>query len=254
MNDMAPSLAVRQRPAQFTQEEWGLRVELAAAYRLTALNGWVDGVATHISARIPGEETFLLNPFGLLFSEVTASNLVKIDIDGNILSESEHSINPTGFVIHSAVHEARPDVGCVIHLHTDEAIAVACLEEGLLPLNQTAMLICDQIAYHDYEGVSVDRAERERLGIHLGQRNFMILRNHGPLTVGATIGQAFCRMAALQRACAIQVKTLAMGRPIHSFAAEARARTAEFGETIKHTLSWAAFRRELDRITTDYMA
>jgi ribulose-5-phosphate 4-epimerase/fuculose-1-phosphate aldolase len=253
MNDMAPSFTVRQRPSQFTQEEWGLRVELAAAYRLTALNGWGDGIANHISARIPGEGSFLLNPFGVLFSEITASNLVKIDSDGNILCESEYRINPTGFVIHSAVYEARPDVGCVIHLHTDESIAVACLDEGLLPLNQTAMLICDQIAYHDYEGVSVDRAERARLGVNLGQRNFMILRNHGPLTVGAAIGPAFCRMAALQRACAIQVMTLSMGRPIRSFAAEARTRTSEFGETVTHTLSWAAFRRELDRVTTDYM-
>lgn len=250
---MAPSLAVQKRASQFTEEEWNLRVELAAAYRLVALNGWVDGVATHISARLPGEEAFLLNPFGLLFSEVTASNLVKIDIDGNILSESEHPINPTGFVIHSAVHEARPDVGCVMHLHTDEAVAVSCLEEGLLPLNQTAMLICDQLAYHDYEGVSIDQSERERLGAHLGQKNFMMLRNHGPLTTGQTVGQTFCRMAALQRACAIQIKTLSMGRPIQTYAPEARARTAEFGEKITFNFSWTAFKRDLDRITTDYM-
>jgi ribulose-5-phosphate 4-epimerase/fuculose-1-phosphate aldolase len=254
MNRMAPTLAVKSRASQVTNEEWDLRVELAAAYRLAALNGWVDGVATHISARLPGEETFLINPFGLLFSEVTASNLVKIDIDGNILSETEHPVNAAGFVIHSAVHEARPDVGCVMHLHTDAGVAVSCLDEGLLPLSQSAMLICDQVAYHEYEGVSIDLGERKRLGEHLGQQNLMILRNHGTLTVGETVGQAFCRMAALEKVCAIQVMTLSMGRPIRSVTPESRERSAEFGRGIKNVLLWAALRRDLDRVTTDYMA
>jgi ribulose-5-phosphate 4-epimerase/fuculose-1-phosphate aldolase len=251
---MASSLAVRSRAPQFTPEEWDLRVELAAAYRLAALNGWVDGVATHISARLPGEETFLINPFGLLFQEVTASNLVKIDINGNVLSETEHPVNAAGFVIHSAVHEARPDVGCVMHLHTDEGVAVSCLDEGLLPISQSAMLICDQVAYHEYEGVSIDLGERKRLGQHLGDKDFLILRNHGLLTAGATVGAAFCRMAALQKVCAIQVMTLSMGRPIRSVTPESKERSAEFGRGIKNVLAWAAFRRELDRVTTDYMA
>jgi len=251
---MTSSLAVKSRASQVTREEWDLRVELAAAYRLAALNGWVDGVATHISARLPGEETFLINPFGLLFSEVTASNLVKIDIDGNVLSETEHPVNKAGFVIHSAVHQARQDVGCVMHLHTDDGVAVSCLEEGVMPISQSAMLICDQIAYHEYEGVSFEIGERERLASHLGDRNFLMLRNHGTLTAGETVGQAFCRMAALEKVCAIQVKTLAMGRPIGSVTPESRQRSAEFGLGIKNVLAWAAFRRELDRVTTDYMA
>lgn len=254
MKPMDRSLSARDRAPQFTQQEWDLRVELAAAYRLAAMKGWADGVATHISARIPGQEVFLINPFGLLFEEVTASNLVKLDLEGNVLQETEHSINRAGFVIHSAIHEARPDVGCVMHLHTDEGVAVSALEEGLLPITQSAMLVCDQIAFHDYEGVSVDLEERERLGEHLGDRNFLMLRNHGLLTVGATVGHAFCRMAALQKACRIQVMTLAMGRPVGSVSPEARRRTAEIGGAMKYLVTWKAFRRELDRVTTDYQA
>jgi ribulose-5-phosphate 4-epimerase/fuculose-1-phosphate aldolase len=249
---MAPTLAVRSRASQYTEEEWALRVELAAAYRLAAINRWVDGIATHISARIPGQETFLINPFGLLFSEVTASNLIKLDLEGNILEETEHQVNLPGFVIHSAVHEARPDVGCVMHLHTDEGVAVSCLEEGLMPISQSAMLLCDQVAYHDYEGVSIELDERKRLGEHLGDRDFMILRNHGLLTAGATVGHAFCRMAALQKVCEIQVKTLSMGRPIGAVTPESRQRSSEFGKRITYVLGWKAMRRELDRVTTDY--
>ena len=251
---MAATLAAGNRPSRYSQEEWDLRVELAAAYRLAAMNGWVDGVATHISARIQGRDDFLINPFGLLFQEVTASNLVKVDGDGDIVEETEHSINPAGFIIHSAVHEARPDVGCVMHLHTDEGVAVAALEDGLMPLTQSAMLICDQVAYHEYEGVSVDIEERQRLGEHLGERNFLILRNHGLLTAGATVGHAFCRMAALQKACRVQVMTLAMGQPIRSIRPESRQRTAEVGAAMKYLITWNAWRRELDRVTTDYRA
>jgi ribulose-5-phosphate 4-epimerase/fuculose-1-phosphate aldolase len=252
MNKMASLLA--SRAPRFTQEEWDLRCELAAAYRLAALNGWVDGVATHISARIPGEETFLINPFGLLFPEVTASNLVKVDIEGNIVQETEHSINPAGFIIHSAVHEARPDVGCVMHLHTDEGVAVSCLEDGLMPISQSAMLICDEVAYHDYEGVSTDLDERRRLGEHLGEQNFLMLRNHGLLTAGVTVGLAFCRMAALQKACQVQVMALSMGRPIGAVTPESRQRSAEVGKRTTYTITWNALRRGLDRVTTDYMA
>lgn len=249
---MASNLAVQDRPSRYSQEEWELRIELAAAYRLAAMKGWVDGVATHISARIPGREDFLINPFGLLFSEVTASNLVKVDADGNIVEDTEFGINGPGFIIHSAVHQARPDVGCVMHLHTNEGVAVAALEVGLMPITQTAMLICDQIAYHEYEGVSVDLDERKRLGLHLGEKNLLILRSHGLLTAGEKVGHAFCRMAALQKACEIQVMTLAMGWPIRAVSAESRKVTAKVGAAMTYLITWNAWCRELDRITTDY--
>jgi ribulose-5-phosphate 4-epimerase/fuculose-1-phosphate aldolase len=252
---MTSSIGTVRTASLMTEAEWQTRVDLAAAYRLVAMNGWVDGTATHISARIPGEEAFLLNPYGMLFSEVTASNLVKIDIEGNILRESAYPINPAGFVVHSAVHMARPDAGCVMHLHTDEGIAVSCLAEGLLPLNQTAMLVADFLAYHEYEGVSLEFGERERLGANLGKRNLMILRNHGTLTLGVNVGEAYCRMALLQRACAIQVMILSMGRAIQPTAPEARARSSEVGKRIAVPATdfmWAAHRRQLDRLTTDY--
>jgi ribulose-5-phosphate 4-epimerase/fuculose-1-phosphate aldolase len=248
---MTASLA-KTASDHMSDEEWTTRIELAAAYRLVAMNGWMDGVANHLSARVPGEEAFLINPFGLRFTEVTASNLVKIDIEGNILSPTEYKINPAGFVVHSAVHAARPDAGCVMHLHTSEAVAVSSLEEGLLPLNQNSMLICEHIAYHEFEGVALNLEERERLAADLGDKNFMLLRNHGPLTVGATIGEAYCRMDHLQRCCVMQVMTLSMGRPIRQPSDQVRRRTAELGRRFGDQ-AWAAFRRELDAVTTDYM-
>jgi ribulose-5-phosphate 4-epimerase/fuculose-1-phosphate aldolase len=253
---LAPSAATaKQRRSDISSAEWELRQDLAAAYQLCALNGWTDSIANHISARIPGEETFLINPWGLRFEEVTASNLVKIDLEGNILSETEYSINLAGYVIHSAVHEARPDVGCVLHLHTDNGVAVSCLEEGLLPLSQTSMLVTEQVAYHEWEGVAFELGERERLAEHMGDRNYVILYNHGTLTTGKTVGEAFSRMWRLERACAIQLKVLATGRPIKTFDPEAQERTAAVGRRMgggNTNIEWDAFRRQLDRVTTAY--
>jgi ribulose-5-phosphate 4-epimerase/fuculose-1-phosphate aldolase len=238
-----------------SEAEWAVRVDLAAAYRLAALYGWDDGLATHFSARVPGEETFLINPYGLFFAEVTASNLVKIDLDGNVLAPTRWEVNRAGFVIHGAIHEALADAMCVMHLHTQNGVAVSCLEEGLLPLSQAAMLISDRVAYHSYEGVALDEDERPRLIRDLGEARTMILRNHGTLTVGSSVAAAFHRMFALERACDIQMRILAAGRPISRVSNAAQARTGEFGQVLERTrvdLIWQAHRRALDRVTTDY--
>ncbi len=251
---MTVGLGAAAQPAA-TEEE--ARIDLAAAFRLAAHYGWDDLLATHMSVRTPGEETFLINPFGLMFDEVTASSLVKVDLDGNILSNTPYPVNAAGFTIHSAIHEGRPDVGCVIHLHTEAGIAVSGLEEGLLPLNQNSMLICNEIAYHDYEGVAIDLSERERLQHDLSDRGLMILRNHGTLTVGSTVAAAFTRMFSLERACRLQCATLAQGRKIHLPSADALEKTAAMSNYHRQELntapSWAALRRKLDRMTTDYM-
>lgn len=193
-------------------EEWKIRVDLAAAYRLIAYFGWDDLIFTHLSARVPGpEHHFLLNPYQLMFEEVTASSLVKVDMQGHAVEPTPFITNAAGFTIHSAVHMAREDAQAVIHLHTPDGQAVAAHSEGLLPLTQTAMLIRDEIAYHDYEGVAVDLDERERIIANLGDKNAMILRNHGTLAVGETVGEAFLKIYFLERACQAQIKALVAG-------------------------------------------
>ena len=195
-----------------SEEEWTLRVDLAATYRLVAYYGWDDMIFTHISARVPGpEHHFLINPYGLMFDEITASSLVKIDVDGNKVQDSPYPVNPAGFTIHSALHMNRDDAHCVIHLHSTDGVAVSAQAEGLLPLDQHAMLIAGDIAYHDYEGVALDHDERPRLQRDLGTRNHMILRNHGTLTVGRSVASAFERMYHLERACSMQVRTRMLG-------------------------------------------
>jgi ribulose-5-phosphate 4-epimerase/fuculose-1-phosphate aldolase len=193
-------------------EEWKIRVDLAAAYRLVAYYGWDDLVFTHLSARIPGpEHHFLLNPYNLMFEEVTASSLVKVDMEGRPVNPSPFITNPAGFTIHSAIHMARPDAQAVIHLHTPHGQAVSAHGDGLMPLTQTAMLIRDEVAYHDYEGVAVDLDERGRIVADLGDKGAMLLRNHGTLTVGETVGEAFVRMYFLERACQAQILALSAG-------------------------------------------
>jgi ribulose-5-phosphate 4-epimerase/fuculose-1-phosphate aldolase len=205
-------LPIRHVKADVSTLEWQTRVDLAACYRLVAMYGWDDMIYTHISARIPNTNEYLINAFGLTFDEITASNLVKIDIDGNILDvECPYEINPAGFTIHSAIHEARHDAMCVLHLHTNETIAIASLEEGLLPLSQYSMFALASLSYHDYEGLAVDHEEKLRLQHDLGQANFMLLRNHGGLTVGETIGDAFMHMYDLTRACQVQLQIMATG-------------------------------------------
>jgi len=199
-------------------QEWQIRVDLAACYRLMVMHGWDDLIHTHISARIPGTEHILINAFGLAFEEVTASNLVKIDIDGNIIDkDSPFEINPAGFTIHSAVHEVRHDDICALHVHTNETIAIASLKEGLLPLSQYSMFALASMSYHDYEGLAVNADEKLRLQNDLGNTNFMLLRNHGALTMGKTIGDAFMHMYDLTRACQVQLQVMATGmEPIYA--------------------------------------
>lgn len=235
--------------------EWALRVDLAAAYRLVALFGWDDLVFTHISARVPGpEHHFLINPYGFTFDEITASSLVKVDLDGNKVEQSPYPVNPAGFTIHSAIHAAREDAQCVIHLHTIAGTGVACQEEGLLPLNQTAMLLNGQIAYHDFEGVALNHDERPRLVADLGTKNAMILRNHGTLAVGRSVGEAFTVMYFLERACAMQVAAQA-GRllriPDDHVQGVVEKQAAGLSMAADQ-LVWPALKRRLTRTSPDF--
>jgi ribulose-5-phosphate 4-epimerase/fuculose-1-phosphate aldolase len=240
--------------------ERAIRVDLAAAYRMVAVQGWDDMIFTHISARIPGpEHHFLINPYGMLFSEITASSLVKIGLDGKPLSESRFPVNPAGFTIHSAVHEVRDDAACVMHLHTLDGTAVATSREGLLPLNQTAQLVIGDLAYHDYEGVALDHAERPRLQQDLGDKCSMLLRNHGTLTVGRSVADAFMRMYYLERACSMQVRTRMLGRadelyPTAPAVIEKNVALSRTGGLtyLANELLWPALLRKLDRIDPSF--
>ena len=206
------SLDIPPMKDNVSSEEWKIRVDLAAAYRLVAHYGWDDLIFTHLSARVPGpEHHFLLNPYQLMFEEVTASSLVKVGMDGNPVGETPFMTNAAGFTIHSAIHMAREDAQAVIHLHTPHGQAVSAHGEGLMPLTQTAMLIRGEVAYHDYEGVAVDLDERERIIADIGDKTAMILRNHGTLAVGETVGEAFLKIYFLERACEAQVKALSAG-------------------------------------------
>jgi ribulose-5-phosphate 4-epimerase/fuculose-1-phosphate aldolase len=234
--------------------EADLRRDLAAAYRLVALFGWDDLVATHISVRLPEENAFLINPFGMLFEEIRPADLVKVDMDGRVLSPTTWSVNLAGFVIHSAIHAARHDVVCALHLHTPDGVAVSMLEEGLLPLSQTAMMVSRDIAFHEYEGVAVDLAERGRLVADLGEKNLMLLRNHGTLALGASVAEAFTSMYFLETACTIQVRALGMGRPLHRVGDGVAERVYPVGglELVARNLVWPALLRKLDRIDPEW--
>lgn len=192
--------------------EWQLRVDLAACYRLVEHHRWGDLIYTHLSARLPDTDHYLVNAFGLSFDEVTASNLVKVDLQGNILDDTPFSINPAGFTIHSAIHEVRPDAHCVIHLHTKETIAVATQKNGLQALSQYSLFSLPSLAYHQYEGLAVNAEEKARLQADLGQNNHMLLVNHGGLALGPTVGDAFMRFYDLQRACEVQLAIQASGQ------------------------------------------
>jgi ribulose-5-phosphate 4-epimerase/fuculose-1-phosphate aldolase len=243
--------------AQVSPEEWQVRVELAACYRLVALHGWDDLIFTHISAKVPGpEKHFLINPYGQLFDEISASSLVKCNLQGEVVMESPFPVNPAGFVIHSAIHEARADAKCVLHLHTSEGQAVSAQKHGLLPITQTAMTLHGAIAYHDYEGIAVDLDERARLVRDLGDKSVMILRNHGTLTVGETVSDAFMRMYFLERACQAQVMALRGGGEINrppEGTPEKTAQQAELGLTyVGRALAWPALLRKLDRLDPSF--
>jgi ribulose-5-phosphate 4-epimerase/fuculose-1-phosphate aldolase len=248
------SATVRSR---VSPEEWSARVDLAACYRLVAHYHWDDLVFTHISAKVPGpEKHFLINPYGKLFDEITASSLVKIDLDGNVVMDSPYPVNPAGFIIHSAIHAARADAQCILHLHTPAGQAVSAQRHGLLPLTQTSMTLYGAVAYHDFEGVATDLGERERLVRDLGDKNVLILRNHGTLTVGESVSDAFMRMYFLERACEVQVLALRGGAEINrppEGTPEKTAETAAFGlTTIGRMLAWPALLRRLDRLDPSY--
>jgi ribulose-5-phosphate 4-epimerase/fuculose-1-phosphate aldolase len=214
---MATSAAlVRTKSAGISEAEWEARVELAACYRLFNQFGWHELIYNHITVRVPGTtDQFLINPFGLMYREVKASNLVKMDIRGNKLDDSPYDVNPAGFVVHSAVHAGRHDVHCVMHTHTTAGQAVSCQEEGLLPLSFNAMFYTDRIAYHEFEGITLDAEECGRLAASLGNKNLMILRNHGLLACGPTVGDAFAEMYQLQRSCEVQLAAMSGGAKLH---------------------------------------
>lgn len=241
-----------------SKEEWQIRTDLAATYRLVAHHGWADMIFTHITARVPGpEHHFLINPYGLLFDEITASSLVKIDVDGNKVMDSPYPVNPAGFTIHSAIHMARDDAHAVIHVHTADGVAVSCQSHGLLPISQHAMLVHGEVTYHDYEGVALDHDERPRLVKDLGMKNVMILRNHGTLTIGKTCADAFLRLYNLERACTIQVRALGGGtkinQPNDGIPEKVTGQISGMGNsTFTEKLVWPGLLRLLDRKDTSY--
>lgn len=241
-----------------TDAEWQIRVDLAACYRLVAHYDMDDLFATHISARVPGaEEHFLINPYGWHFSEVTASSLVKVDIDGNIVGETEHVINPAGFVIHSAIHAARPDVKCVLHTHTVAGMAVSTLRDGILPLMQKSTRYYKRVAYHDFEGKAQDLDERERLVRDLGDLNYLVLRNHGLLVCAPTISQAFKEMYAMEKACKTQLAILSTGRELTTLSENLLEHTAQqFANDATPTKArpdgFPSLKAMLDRINPGY--
>ncbi|HUK91017.1 MAG TPA: class II aldolase/adducin family protein [Blastocatellia bacterium] len=240
-----------------SEQEWQARVDLAAAYRLTAMFGWDDLVFTHISSRAPGpEHHFLINPYGMTFDEITASSLVKIDLDGNKVMDTHYSINPAGFTIHSAIHAAREDALCVMHTHTVEGVAVSAQESGLLPISQHALLALASVGYHDYEGLAVNDDEKPRLVADLGSKKALILRNHGLLTVGPSAADAFLAMYTLQKACTVQIMAQSGGGKLISVSPAVLAGMAAQAKVVTKGLGgelvWPGMLRKLDRVDPSY--
>ncbi|WP_435978996.1 class II aldolase/adducin family protein [Psychrobacter sp. DM4] len=240
-----------------SESEWQMRVDLAACYRLIAMYGWDDLVFTHISARVPDtEDAFLINPYGLLFEEITASNLVKVNQAGEKVAHSDYDINPAGFTIHSAVHNARHDAHCVIHLHTSDGVAVSAQEQGLLPLSQQSLFPLSNLAYHDYEGIALNPEEKVRLVADLGDANFMILRNHGLLTCGSSVADAFLFMYITQRACEVQIKAQSGGSTLThippQILAGIQAASAQVTRGAGGDIAWPALLRKLRRIDPSF--
>ena len=243
--------------SQVTAEEWQTREDLAAAYRLVDHYGWDDMVFTHLSARVPGKENhFLLNPFGYLFREVTASNLVKVDVSGEVVLDNGQTVNKAGFTIHSAVHGARTDAHAVMHLHSDAGSAVSCMEVGLLPISQHALFAHQDLAYHDWEGVALDLDERARIVADLGDKHFMMLRNHGTLTLGESVAECFMRLYYLERACRIQVDALSGGQPNQPRQSALQRMKEDFGSSEAWAqlaeIGWPALVRLVKDLYPDY--
>ncbi len=252
---------IERLDTQISDAEWQARVDLAASFRLVDLYGWSDLFGTHLSARVPdAPDRFLINPFGMLFDEITASSLVKVAEDGTELSPSEHGINPAGFTIHSAVHGARSDIHWVIHTHTQAGVGVATQADGLLPLTQQALSVLAHTGYHDYEGIAFDLSERERLTRDLGDNNVLILRNHGLLTVGRSAGEAFMWMYRTERACKFQLafqqsgaRPMALSKEVQRTTFERnRHANSDAGYRTIGVTEWPGLRRRLDRENPGY--
>jgi ribulose-5-phosphate 4-epimerase/fuculose-1-phosphate aldolase len=251
------SVEIPSLQGKVSDEEWAIRVDLACAYRMVAYYGWDDLIFTHLSARIPGpEHHFLLNPYQLMFEEVTASSLVKVDVQCNPVEPTPFITNPAGFTIHSAIHLAREDAHAVMHLHTPAGQAVAAHSEGLLPLTQTAMLIRQDVAFHDYEGVAVDLDGRDRLVANLGDKSAMILRNHGTLAVGKNVGECFVKLYFLERACQAQVMALSAGQDVNmppQGSPEVTAQQGAMGLNVAaNLLAWPALKRKAYRLDPSF--
>ena len=256
-----PVADTQERPDGISAAEWAVRVDLAAFYRISAIYDYDDFLYTHITARVPGPDAhFLINPFGLAFDEITASSLVKVDIDGNIIGESEYGINYAGYVIHSAVHGAREDAHWIAHFHTRDGMGASAHKDGLLPISQRALYIIPRLGYHDYEGVALNLDERERLVADLGDKQYLLLRNHGTLALGHTPGEAWGAIYQLEEACSAQVAALAGGRDnvllapaeaqeeaLRQLAERPSAARAAEGRKPHHQLVWEAVLRRVGR-------
>ncbi len=257
---VAQSLHSLNLKDQVSAAEWQARVDLAACYRLVAAYGWDDLIFTHISAKVPGTEDFLINPYGLMFSEITASSLVKVDLAGNKLMDSPYDINPAGYTIHSAVHEVRHDVNCVLHTHTASGVAVAAQRGGILPISQQSLFVLSSLSYHDYEGVALNHEEKARLQADLGDTTFMMLRNHGLMVCSGSVPEAFLSMFTFQRACDIQVLAQSGGSELIPIPQQildgAKAMMKGVTTTSKTSgggaLAWPALLRKLDRMDPSF--
>jgi ribulose-5-phosphate 4-epimerase/fuculose-1-phosphate aldolase len=243
--------------SQVGDEEWKLRVDLAACYRLVALYGWDDLIFTHISARLPGpDHHFLINPYGMTFDEVTASSLVKIDLEGRKLMASPYEINPAGFTIHSAIHAARDDARCVLHTHSLNGVAVSATKQGVVPISQQSVFVLSSLGYHDYEGVALHEGEKPRLVRDLGDKSFLMLRNHGILTVGATIPDAFLLMYLFESACTIQIRAQSTHGELITIDPKIVAGATMMAKQVTRSagggLAWPGLLRKLDRIDRSY--
>jgi ribulose-5-phosphate 4-epimerase/fuculose-1-phosphate aldolase len=251
--DIVPSIK-----DQVSAEEWQTRQDLACAYRLVAHYGWDDLIFTHLSARVPGpEEHFLINPFGLMFEEITASSLVKIDLEGTIILPNGYGINPAGYTIHSCLHAGRHDVGSVMHTHTVAGVAVSAQTHGLLPISQTALTVFNDVAYHDYEGVALNPDEKPRLVADLGAKRSMILRNHGLLTCGKTVAEAFLALFFLEKACAIQLAAQSGGATLTHQPqpmADLVQQQSMYGFEFAAKVSWQGLMRKMERLDPSFLA
>jgi ribulose-5-phosphate 4-epimerase/fuculose-1-phosphate aldolase len=254
---MSQALTANVR-AQVSAEEWSMRVDLAAAYRLVAHYGWDDLVFTHLSARVPGpEHHFLINPYGMMFDEITASSLVKVDLDGKIVMDTPYEINPAGFTIHSAVHAAREDAACVMHVHSLNGIAVSAQRHGVLPISQQSIFVLSSLGYHDYEGVALNDDEKPRLTRDLGKSRYLMLRNHGLLTVARSVAEAFVAMYLFEATCTIQVRALAGGSELIRIPQSILDTAKEQSRKVTRSagagaLSWPGLLRKLDRMDPSF--